>query len=119
MADLLGIGKTGLFASKKAMETTGHNIANVNTEGYSRQRVKQTTGIPITQQGLVKGTGTRILSVNRFHDEFIERRLNKELTNSEFLKQRVNHLNQILRKKLLRLFPNQDYQKIIHRKSRR
>ena len=95
MADLLGIGKSGLFASKKAMETTGHNIANVNTEGYSRQRVKQTTGIPITQQGLVKGTGTRILSVNRFHDEFIERRLNKELTNSEFLKQRVNHLNQI------------------------
>ncbi|MBV1929335.1 MAG: flagellar basal body protein, partial [Gammaproteobacteria bacterium] len=37
MADLLGIASSGLGAIQQALSTTGHNIANVNTEGYSRQ----------------------------------------------------------------------------------
>jgi flagellar hook-associated protein 1 len=36
----LRIGQTGLGASQRAMETAAHNLANVNTEGYSRQRVE-------------------------------------------------------------------------------
>jgi len=95
LSDLLGIGKTGLFTSKKSMETTGHNISNVNTEGYSRQRANQTTERSIVQSGLVKGTGSRIVSVGRIHDDFIEKRLNKELNNTEFLKERSGKLEQI------------------------
>ncbi|OFZ70328.1 MAG: flagellar hook-associated protein FlgK, partial [Bdellovibrionales bacterium RIFOXYC2_FULL_39_8] len=95
MSDLLGIGKTGLFTSKKSMETTGHNISNVNTEGYSRQRANQTTERSIVQSGLVKGTGSRIVSVGRIHDDFIEKRLNKELNSTEFLKERSGKLEQI------------------------
>ncbi|MGE4348900.1 MAG: flagellar basal body protein, partial [Candidatus Berkiella sp.] len=37
MSDLLGIASSGLQAIQKALNTTSHNISNVNTPGYSRQ----------------------------------------------------------------------------------
>ena len=39
MADSLSIGTSALSALQRAISTTGHNIANVNTEGYSKQSV--------------------------------------------------------------------------------
>ena len=36
---LLGIGSSGLLAFQRSLDTIGHNIANVSTEGYSRQSV--------------------------------------------------------------------------------
>ncbi len=64
MADLLGIGKSGLFASKKSLEVTGHNLSNVNTEGYSRQRVLQSTAIPVSNGGFIQGTGVKLDGIN-------------------------------------------------------
>ena len=40
MADILGTGLSGLRALQRALDTTSHNIANVSTEGYTRQRVE-------------------------------------------------------------------------------
>jgi len=37
MSDLLSTGISGLLASQLALNTTGHNISNVNTAGYTRQ----------------------------------------------------------------------------------
>ncbi len=34
----LNIGKSGMFAQQGAINTTSHNIANANTEGYSRTK---------------------------------------------------------------------------------
>ncbi|MEI8346645.1 MAG: flagellar hook-associated protein FlgK [Pseudomonadota bacterium] len=96
MSDLLSIGKTGLFASKKSLETTGHNIANANTEGYSRQRTHQTTNVPpIMRAGIMMGTGTRVDSVNRVHDEFVEKRLNSNISGQQYFKERTQRLEQI------------------------
>ena len=95
MADLLGIGKSGLFASKKALEVTGHNLSNVNTEGYSRQRVMQSTSTPIVTGGLVQGTGVTVNGINRFNDEFIERRLNTAVSTKNFNDARSEQLDQI------------------------
>lgn len=95
MADLLGIGKTGLFASKKALEVTGHNLSNVNTEGYSRQKVMQSTAIPISTGGFIQGTGVKIDGINRINDEFIDKRLNTALSSSKFYDARNEHLDQI------------------------
>ena len=75
MADLLGIGKSGLNVSKKALEVTGHNLSNVNTEGFSRQRVMQSTAIPVSVGGFVQGTGAKVDGVRRFNDEFVDKRL--------------------------------------------
>ena len=95
MSDLLSIGKTGLFASKKSLEITGHNLANANTEGYSRQRINQTSNMPITQSGLIKGTGARVVGVNRIHDEHLEKRLCSKLSESKYFQERGVQLEQV------------------------
>ncbi len=95
MADLLGIGKTGLFASKKSLEVTGHNLSNVNTEGFSRQKVIQSTTIPVSTGGFVQGTGVKVDGVNRINDEFIDKRLNAAVSNSKYYDSRSEHLDQI------------------------
>ncbi|MCP4913670.1 MAG: flagellar hook-associated protein FlgK [Oligoflexia bacterium] len=95
MADILSIGRTGLSAAKKSLETTGHNIANVNTEGFSRQRVEQTHNTPISQSGLIQGTGTRVRAITRAHDPYIEKRLQKASSESAFFGNQFEELTQI------------------------
>ena len=46
MADMLGTGLSSLRALQRAMDTTSHNIANVSTDGYTRQRVDFATRTP-------------------------------------------------------------------------
>jgi flagellar hook-associated protein 1 FlgK len=95
VADLLGIGKSGLFASKKSLEVTGHNLANVNTEGYSRQKVIQGTAVPVSTGGFIQGTGVRVKDIGRYNDEFIEKRLNTSVANNKFFEARSDQLSQI------------------------
>lgn len=95
MADLLGIGRSGLNVSKKALEVTGHNLSNVNTEGFSRQRVMQSTAIPISIGGFVQGTGAKVDGVRRFNDEFIDKRLSNAMANNKFYESRTEHLEQV------------------------
>ncbi|HOQ02736.1 MAG TPA: flagellar hook-associated protein FlgK [Bacillota bacterium] len=67
------IGKSALLASRRAMDTTGHNIANAATPGYSRQQVILE---PIIQRvDVVSGTsglGVRVVDVQRIRDPFID-----------------------------------------------
>lgn len=95
MTSLLNIGKTGLHASKKALEVTGHNISNANTEGYSRQKVNQQTNIPVTNDGVLTGTGVRVKSVTRVNDRFVERRLRDTMSNGEYHTNRSDQLSQV------------------------
>jgi flagellar hook-associated protein 1 FlgK len=95
VADLLSIGKTGLFASKQSLETTAHNLANVNTEGYSRQRVELQTGTPVTKGGLITGTGVRISDIKRINDPFIEKKLQANTSQAHYLKDRSELLDQV------------------------
>jgi flagellar hook-associated protein 1 FlgK len=64
-----------MVASKTAMATTGHNIANANTEGYSRQRVITETNTPAPQGRNLIGTGTLISRVERLNDEYVEKQV--------------------------------------------
>lgn len=113
MADLLSIGVTGLNVSKKSLETTGHNLANANTEGYSRQRVVQTSNTPISKGGLIHGTGARIVNVNRVHDEFIEKRLNASISEHEYFKERSLQLEQV--ENIFNEIDNEGLNKILNR----
>jgi len=68
---LLSIGKSGLFAAQAGLSTTGHNIANANVAGYSRQVVVQASA-PMLDQGVgFLGTGTQISQIKRYSDEFL------------------------------------------------
>ena len=68
---ILGTATSGLLAFQRALSTTGHNIANANTPGYSRQRVEIQTQTPqISGAGFI-GTGVVANSVVRYYDQFL------------------------------------------------
>ncbi|EST55404.1 flagellar hook protein [Brevibacillus panacihumi W25] len=75
----LEVSKRGLFAQQAALNTTGHNISNANTEGYSRQRVNMqaTTGLPYVglqanvEAGLL-GTGVTVVSLQRMRENYLD-----------------------------------------------
>ncbi len=93
--DLLNIGKSGLFTAKQSMSTTSHNIANANTEGFSRQEVRTENSITLPQGDYVLGTGVDIQSIKRSHDELIEKKLNLSLTNHKFNEERTLQLGHV------------------------
>lgn len=68
---LLNIGTSGLFASQSGLTTTSHNISNVNTEGYSRQRIEQNARLPNGQGDYYIGRGVNITNVERLFDQFL------------------------------------------------
>lgn len=67
---VLGNGLSGLLAAQRALTVASNNIANVNTEGYSRQRVNLTTQTPDRVGDFFIGTGVSVSSVQRIYDEF-------------------------------------------------
>lgn len=75
---MMDIGKGGLFASQKGIDVAGHNIANVNTPGYSRQRAVMATGLPLSATPGQVGTGVTVQEVIRIHDQYIETELRSE-----------------------------------------
>ncbi|MEL7047187.1 MAG: flagellar basal body protein, partial [Pseudomonadota bacterium] len=71
MTDVFNIGTSALVSLQRAIATTGQNIANVNTEGYSRQRVEFTALPPqLTGAGFV-GSGVTIATITRSFDAFL------------------------------------------------
>ena len=72
MTDLLTIGATATQLYRQALSTVSNNIANINSDGYSRQEVTTAENAP-TQQGVsYLGTGARLVGVQRAYDEFAE-----------------------------------------------
>lgn len=69
------IGKNGLNIYRIAQEVTGENIANVNTPGYSRQRVVLETAPPTTANGFPLGTGVKITAIERYYDGLLQQQL--------------------------------------------
>jgi len=68
----LEASKRGLTTQQSALYTTGHNIANANTEGYTRQRVDFKTSAPLkTVHGLL-GTGLEPGQVERIRDNYMD-----------------------------------------------
>lgn len=75
----LSTALTALYADRQALETAGNNIANVNTEGYSRQRVElQSLGGNLSPsfwaQSSRVGYGVSIQDITRIRDAFLESR---------------------------------------------
>ncbi|MSR16045.1 MAG: flagellar hook-associated protein FlgK [Gammaproteobacteria bacterium] len=72
MSGALSIGVSALLANQRQLSTTSHNIANVHTEGYSRQRVEQ-QALPAQYAGVgFIGKGVDISSISRLADQFLE-----------------------------------------------
>ncbi len=95
LSTALEIGKTGLTIYRVATEVTSQNIANVNTPGYSRQRIILESAPPTTANGFPLGSGVRIGSVERYYDGLIQKQIVNAQTTQGFDTTKSNVLQQI------------------------
>ena len=72
---LLNIGMSGLAASQTSLVTTGNNIANADTAGYSRQQTVQGTKASAQFGNVFIGTGTTLADVRRVYNSFLDAQL--------------------------------------------
>ncbi len=72
---VLSTGTSALLAFQRALATTSHNVANINTPGYSRQKVDFTTATPQNLGYGDVGNGTRISDIRRVADQLAISRL--------------------------------------------
>jgi flagellar hook-associated protein 1 len=78
---VLNTGKVGLLSQQFAIEVTGQNIANVQTEGYSRQEIVLEANNPRSFGFGQIGTGVRVSGIERAHDEFLAGQITDEKIN--------------------------------------
>ena len=78
---VFNIATTALNAQQYGIEVTAQNIANVNTEGYSRQNPVLVAKQPLLYEGLILGRGVDTEQVSRSSDQFIENKLMQEKSN--------------------------------------
>ncbi|HEX7387890.1 MAG TPA: flagellar hook-associated protein FlgK [Castellaniella sp.] len=93
--NLANLGKAGLQVAQDRLQTTGHNINNAATPGYSRQAViAQSAGATSTSAGWV-GRGVVAVSVQRSYDTFLSQQLNDSQSRSAALTSYGNQIGQI------------------------
>ncbi|MEJ2285661.1 MAG: flagellar hook-associated protein FlgK [Desulfobacterales bacterium] len=84
MTDIYGImslAGSALLTQQKAINVTGNNIANVNTPGYSRQKLILQNQTPLQSSVGPMGNGVDALSVERVYDRFLGIQINNESEN--------------------------------------
>ena len=81
MSDIYGIMSVAgqaLLAQQQAISVTSHNIANVNTPGYSRQQPIMETNTPLDSSIGLEGTGVSVVAIERIYDRFLSAQINNE-----------------------------------------
>ena len=96
MTDLVSVASNAVQSYQRALGTVSNNIANVSTEGYSRQEVVMVAN-PVAKVGTVYlGTGVTVDTVKRQYDTFVESNLrnsNSDLSSQEPM---VNYANRVI-----------------------
>jgi flagellar hook-associated protein 1 FlgK len=98
MADMLSTAVSALQAYRRGLDTTSHNVANVSTEGYSRQRIDMSTREAQQYGNGFVGSGVNVTSVKRVYDDFVALQYRSTTTSLEqqdvyaALAERVNNL---------------------------
>ncbi|MGH8167242.1 MAG: flagellar hook-associated protein FlgK, partial [Woeseiaceae bacterium] len=80
MPNLLSTSLSGMLAFQRAIEMTGHNIANANTPGYSRQVAEFTTRIGQSMGNGYIGGGTQITTIKRIYDQMLGEQMRTSTT---------------------------------------
>ena len=76
--------KNALLATQKSVSVVSHNIANANTEGYTKQRpVLENTG-PVEMGGLSFGYGVDVITIERVYDSFLAIQVRDAISDSQY-----------------------------------
>ncbi|MGR5093791.1 flagellar hook-associated protein FlgK [Vibrio maritimus] len=92
-SDLLNVGTQSVLTAQRQLTTTGHNISNANTEGYSRQSVIQGTNDPRQFGGQTYGMGVHVENVRRSWDQFAVKELNMATTQMNYRNENLANLD--------------------------
>lgn len=98
----LEIARRSLLTQRQALDVTGHNIANANTPGYSRQVAQMTATRPFspptfsspTTAGQM-GTGVQVQQVKRMTDSFVQFQINQESRQAGYWEKRMQILEEL------------------------
>lgn len=95
----LELGKRALSAQQLALDTTGHNISNSGTTGYTRQIANLTATIPdpVALLGHIQsvGTGAIVDSISRARDIYIDRQFRWETSKQQYWTERQDCLQSV------------------------
>ncbi len=81
------MARLGIYASQKALDTTGNNIANINTEGYTRQGIRQRSLILggadrfMSSKDARVGSGAIVTGTAQLRDPYLDIRYRNEMSN--------------------------------------
>lgn len=98
-SNIFNIGISGLTAFQTRLATTGHNIANVNTDGYSRQTVGLQTLSPQQGDFGYVGSGVQVSEIRRNYDDFLAGRVRSAVSSweeSEYLYSRALQVDNVI-----------------------
>lgn len=78
LGSLLSIARSALLTQQKAIDVTGHNVANAGTEGYTRQRLSLSANTPLQTTIGQLGRGVQAVGIERLRDQFLEGTFRRE-----------------------------------------
>ncbi|MEG6616520.1 flagellar hook-associated protein FlgK [Peptococcaceae bacterium 1198_IL3148] len=95
----LETARRGMQVHQRALDITGHNLANASTPGYSRQEVLITTTYPYTNPTMYSantpgqlGTGAAVDIIRRVKDEYMDNNLRKAITDTAYWEEQISFL---------------------------
>lgn len=94
-SNILGIGLSALNAAQLGLATTGNNIANSNTPGYSRQQIDQVPALSLFTGGGYVGQGTDVDSIKRIYQQLTANQVNAAQSQSSALDTYQTWISQI------------------------
>jgi len=95
MANLIDIGLTGLQASQTALNVTGNNVTNANTEGYSRQRAEQVAARSQFIGSGYLGSGVMVTDINRMTNQFAVNQVRTDTSMTSEVDKFLSYIEQI------------------------
>ena len=95
MSSIFGIGVGALQNAQFGLMTTGHNISNVNTDGYNRQRVIMASNIAVLTGAGYVGQGAHVATIERMYSNFLGAQVNQAQTTASSLEAYSAQLAQI------------------------
>lgn len=92
----LNSATSGMNAAQTVLQTISHNVANANTDGYSKQKVTMETNNPFNKTGVGQlGTGVRISGIIRVVDDAVVEQLRNENSSLEMFETKSDALAQL------------------------
>ena len=93
---MLGIGTGAVQVYQRALSTVSNNVANMATEGYSRQEAVIQDNAPRELASVYFGTGSRVTHIQRVYDAFIEAGLRGSTSDLETQTPLVNYSSRVV-----------------------